>query len=236
MEGSGPEAAKRQRLDYNSHGSHRASPQGPVVATTASHSYSSNTLPPPPDSYARSHPVPPAPYEAPVHEHRNLPDPTTTGLHVYPPTHSGQNTPVREPRPFPSDFSRRGSGSARSPEEFSQPFSARPLSAAPPSDNLHYSVSYTGENPPHSAPYPSHEGLINGSHGGPMPGYEHGNTRPQITDFSHSPIGATPFPQNPPAYPPNNYQMYTKTKKGSRAIQVRSRFVRADSILTLTGV
>lgn len=224
MEGSGPEAAKRQRLDYNSHGSHRASPQGPIVTTAASHSYSGNTLPSPPESYAQRHPLPPSPYEGPIHEHRSLPDPATAALHVYPPVSSGQNTPVREQRPFPADLSRRESGSARSPEEYAQPFSTRPLSAAPPGENIHYPVSYPGEPAPPSAPYSGHEGMINGVHAGPMPGYEQGHPRPmnQITDFSRSPIGATPFSQNSPAYPPNSYQMYQKTKKGSRAIQAGS--------------
>ena len=224
MEGSGPEPAKRQRLDYNGHGSHRASPQGPVIPTTASHSYNSNTLPPPPESYAQRHPVPPSPYEASIHEHRSLPDPSTaTGLHIYPPS-SGQNTPGREQRPFIPDFSRRGSGSARSPEDFAQPFSARPLSVAPSTEALQYSVGYPGDNTPQSASYAGHEGLINGGHGAPLSAYDQTHSRPmnQVVDYSHSPIGATPFTQNSPVYPPPNYQMFAKTKKGSRAVQVQS--------------
>ena len=223
MEGSGPEAAKRQRLEYNSHGSHRASPQGSIVPIAASHSYSTNTLPPPPESYAQRHPVPPSPYEAPLHEHRSLPDPTApTGLHIYPPTASGHSTPGRE-RPFPSDFQRHSSGSARSPEEYPPTFNNRPLSAASPGEALHYPVTYAGENPPHPAAYPPHDGMLNGGHGGPMPGYEQAPPSrglTQVVDHSHSPIGATPFTQNSPVYPPNHYQMFAKAKKGSRAIQV----------------
>lgn len=228
MDGTGPEASKRQRLDSYNNVSHRLQQQ---PSTSQSHGFSVNTLPPPNSSYV-PHPLPPSPYhESAVHEHRSLPDPTT---HGYTQPHSGQNTPIRDPRAYPLDanYPRRGSttNSTRSPDGFQQFPTARPVnSTAAGNDGQHYpQPSYPIETAGQFGGYANHDTSLNGNpqHGLPMSTYNNEPVHPNPTghpsDYNPSPVNAVPHVYAGSNYTgPPNHQNMQRAKKGNRATQVR---------------
>ena len=224
MDGTGSETSKRQRLDsYNV--SHRLQQQPPIAH---SHGFSvNNTLPPPNSSYVPQ-PLPPSPYhESTAHEHRSLPDPAP---HGYTQSPSGQNTPIRDSRPYPLDasYSRRGSASAstRSPDGYQQFPTARPLNNAAGSDAQNYPQPYTVENAGHYSAYANNDGPMNGTphHGLPMSTYgeqSHPNPPGHPSDYGQSSVNAAPHPYGGSTYGgPSNHQNMQRPKKGNRAQQV----------------
>ncbi len=225
MDGTGSEASKRPRLDFNN-ASHRPQQQPPIAP--------SHTLPPP-NSYPPQAP-PPSPYHQSVApELRSLPEPTPHGYSQF---HSGHNTPIRDVRSFPLDttsYSRRGSasGSTRSPEEYNHFPSTRPLSTVAPSDGPHYPAPPPLDHPGPFPAYQGHDGPLNGAahHGLPMTSYaEHNHTGPgHPSDYLPSPTNMV-HPQYAPAHPavssgpPNMH----RPKKGTRAQQVCGPVVGRD--------
>ena len=219
MDGTGPEASKRQRLDSYNNVSHRLQQQPPTPQT---HGFSVNTLPPPNSSYV-PHPLPPSPYhESAVHEHRSLPDPTP---HGYTQPQSGHNTPIRDSRTYPLDanYSRRGS-TTKSPDDYPQFPAARPLNNTAGNDG-HYPQPYPIETAGHFPGY-ANETPLNGNpqHGPPMSTYNepaHPNPQGHLSDYNQSPVNAVPHAYAGSTYVgPPNHQNMQRAKKGNRATQV----------------
>ena len=161
MEGTGPEAVKRPRLDSYSGpvSAHRTQQQAPEAL---SHSYSGHALPPP-SAYNQHLPL--SPYHDPVCEHRSLPEPPH---HVsYTQSHSGYTTPIRDLRSFPPEptYSRNGSASAptRSPDDIHQLAQLRPLNTASANEGYHYAQHPHPETTRAPSGYITHDGLPNGT-------------------------------------------------------------------------
>lgn len=220
MDGTGSEASKRQRLDFNN-ASHRPQQQPPISR--------SHTLPPP-NSYPPQPPPPPSPYhQSASHEHRSLPEPTPHGYNQFP---SGHNTPVRDLRSFPIDtsFSRRGSasGSTRSPDEYNHFAAPRTLSTAVPHDAQPYQPQHPIDHPGQFPAYQTHDGPLNGAghHGLPMSAYsEHNHAVPaQPSDYIQSPTNMVHTQYGPPHLMDSSSQPnMQRPKKGTRAQQVCER-------------
>lgn len=238
MDGPGSDAPKRPRLGpYDASHSHRMQPQLPI---THSHGYGvGHTLPPPnpspaSTSYGHQQSTVPPPYND--HEFRSLPVPEPTPHQYVQAAHSGHSTPLRDPRPYPSEppsYSRRGSasGPTRSPDDYGYP-SGRPLSIATNHEGQHYPPQHYPVDHASGPPYhPAHEGPINGSanHSLPMPTYhEQAHLPPSAHphDYNQSPLSAHPHPYGPAglgaqaAY--QNMQRDKVRGKGHRAQQVSS--------------
>ena len=188
MEGTGPEAVKRPRLDSYSGpvSAHRIQQQ---ASEASSHSYPGHALPPP-SAYNQHLPL--SPYHDPTGEHRSLPEPPHHGS--YPQSHSGYTTPIRDLRSFPpeSTYSRNGSASAptRSPDDIQQLAQLRPLNTASANEGYHYPQHPHPETTRTPSGYITHDGLPNG-------------TLHSLAMTTHNePMSAPPFP-GPPGSIPN---------------------------------
>ena len=175
MEETGPEAAKRRRLDsYDTPSSsylQRSGGNAKPASEIPPHAFTNPTLPPPP-AYQRP-PLSPYSVDSPA-EHRSFPDTQHRSYTHAQPSHSGYSTPLRDPRMLPNEppYSRNHSvsGVMRSPVDSQPPSQLRPLNTAAANDASHHIPQFHSDSTRTSSSYTPYEVHSNGTaqHGLPM--------------------------------------------------------------------